>query len=405
MFNPEKDISSEESEAEEEQEQEQEENQPEESDTNEEKELGRGNKEIVKRLEKRLEKIKNFEPSDDVYQDYNKIIELSDREDLYKKVSKSEYRPEEVLAGFKGLKDAWEGILRDPQEFDTEDELSVKGKARKLFYKDVPEAEIGMINRTMNYYIEKFEKNSERNSKIEGNEPGFKRSTSKKETEELSKAKGDKSEFTAETHPEQASVEQLLQEDFKAQGVLEEILRRGDENDLEKLRQRSGLSEEQVERLKYYTEMRDDVVEKTKEEIQDRKEENPKATKKEMQLGAYKEMIEPQVRDAVFKLREKGYNTESSGFDYPGRQLLSFEANDYLEQFDEKEDLREKLKQEGIGLSFSPTTISFKLEGKFDMEKIKETWDKIASKLPDLDEEASKVKHSDAKKFREEQEG
>src|SRR5258708_1162816 len=41
---------------------------------------------------------------------------------------------------------------------------------------------------------------------------------------------------------------------------------------------------------------------------------NPAPSEEELFMGAFKEWLEPQVRDAIFTLYRKGYATQSSGF-------------------------------------------------------------------------------------------
>lgn len=48
--------------------------------------------------------------------------------------------------------------------------------------------------------------------------------------------------------------------------------------------------------------------------LKERLELNPEPSEEEILLGAYKEELEPQVRDAIFELRQKGYDTTTSGF-------------------------------------------------------------------------------------------
>lgn len=49
-------------------------------------------------------------------------------------------------------------------------------------------------------------------------------------------------------------------------------------------------------------------------ELEKRLQEEPEATQEELDMGAYIQELEPQVRHAVLDLRRKGYQTHSSGF-------------------------------------------------------------------------------------------
>lgn len=60
--------------------------------------------------------------------------------------------------------------------------------------------------------------------------------------------------------------------------------------------------------------LRKSTHEQMEEEVRLRLQRDPRPTEEEIFVGAFKEMIEPQVRDALFEFNKKGYPTESSGF-------------------------------------------------------------------------------------------
>ncbi len=103
--------------------------------------------------------------------------------------------------------------------------------------------------------------------------------------------------------------------------------------------------------------------------------------------GAFREMIEPQARDALFEMYKKGYSTESSGFG--GEDSEYQQIDGYFELDDEtKKKLEEAgvkiLKGKDIGLpgfGDNYTFIRF-FPKEADADKIKEKWDEIASLLP-----------------------
>lgn len=107
-------------------------------------------KKIIKDLQLKLEKINNFEPSGNIISDANKfIIEITERR--YEKLNDNE-NPIEVLANVAALRDIWQKIIRDPKDVDSENE------AKRLFYIDIPDAEIIAINKIINFYLNKFSK-------------------------------------------------------------------------------------------------------------------------------------------------------------------------------------------------------------------------------------------------------
>ena len=120
-------------------------------------------KKIAENLQSKLEKINSFKPSGDIANDFNEILELTGRDSLYKKVSADE-NPHVILAGLTGIKTAWQEILRNPSDVD------VANEAKKLFYIDVPQAEIETVNKLISFYLDKFSAEQEKNSEYENSD-------------------------------------------------------------------------------------------------------------------------------------------------------------------------------------------------------------------------------------------
>lgn len=120
-----------------------------EEETQEEKD-----KKIAENLQLKLEELNNFEPSGDIASDFNNLLELTEKDSLYKKVGASE-NPHIILAGLTGIKTTWQEIMRDPNSVD------IANEAKKLFYIDIPQAEIEMINKLINFYLDKFSSEQE----------------------------------------------------------------------------------------------------------------------------------------------------------------------------------------------------------------------------------------------------
>lgn len=110
------------------------------------KELSERDKEIAEKLQEKLKELEGFEPSGNVNEDFNRILKLTGRDELYKEVD-GNVDPKIVLAGLVGIKTAWEKILREPDKVDS------SNSAKKLFYIDVPKQEIDIVNRTVNHYL------------------------------------------------------------------------------------------------------------------------------------------------------------------------------------------------------------------------------------------------------------
>jgi hypothetical protein len=137
---------------------------------------------------------------------------------------------------------------------------------------------------------------------------------------------------------------------------------------------------------KQFGQLRQRIHLSMKEEWALRMKQNPKPTEEEFYMGAFKEWIEPQVRDAVLEMNRKGYATQSSGFD--GR---TFEQQQIDGHFAIDEKTKELLEQMGvqvlrgadIGLPKNKliTILRFRATEP-SMSQMKERWDAVAAALP-----------------------
>lgn len=104
-----------------------------------------------------------------------------------------------------------------------------------------------------------------------------------------------------------------------------------------------------------------------------------KPTDMELKLGAFAMMLEPQVRDAVLEFNRKGYSTDNSGF-------MGYAENQSLEgDFTLDAISRKRLEKLHVIVETNPsgyTRLQF-WPVEADIDKIKATWDQIASILPD----------------------
>ncbi len=157
--------------------------------------------------------------------------------------------------------------------------------------------------------------------------------------------------------------------------------------------------------------LRDGVYKGMYSELQGRVATNPTPTEQEMQMGTYKEGIEPQARDAVMTMRDKGYNTLSSGFEnQEGGQGINFDVP-------LSDGTVRLLRQHGFELGTalfrdtdnpargtwrdeSAAHITFKPENPMDLSAIQSKWDELASILPDLGQQAPPAMHGFAENFR-----
>ena len=132
-----------------------------------------------------------------------------------------------------------------------------------------------------------------------------------------------------------------------------------------------------IKYLIYYF-LRNSALKMVELDVKKRVRTNPVPTQTEFNIGAFKEMIEPQAKDAIFKLFEKGYETTSSGFNdwYPEQQDLQG-----LFTVDNKTEI--KLKNNGFEVIHPNqrwTMISWCSEN--DLKAMKKRWDFLAELLP-----------------------
>ena len=144
-------------------------------------------------------------------------------------------------------------------------------------------------------------------------------------------------------------------------------------------------------RLKTHAEMELDVADRIKN--------NPKPTEEEILAGTFREEIEPQVRDAVFELRRKGYSCSSSGFGGEGADAQAIDG-----YFEVDENTKKKLEELGVSVQPSSlgegyTEITMRPSSP-DLAKIAEIWNKVAEVLPDQGRPADPSISGGAEEFR-----
>jgi len=138
-----------------------------------------------------------------------------------------------------------------------------------------------------------------------------------------------------------------------------------------------GVDEKKLDREIASLRLRGKIVARTYEEVANRKTNGPPPDAEELALGAFREAIEPQVRDAVMALRAKGYTTISSGFAEGDWQGVFF-----------AEDISQTLPLETIK-ALSGEGVEVKDNGMFfhaaeiDEQAMKDQWDKIVALIPD----------------------
>lgn len=163
----------------------------------------------------------------------------------------------------------------------------------------------------------------------------------------------------------------------------------------------------EMEKLQQFAELRRATHEHMEEEIAERIRSNPQPSEDELLAGAFREMIEPQVRDALFECYRKGYTTESSGFGGEFGEIQQIDG-----YFEIEEETKRKI--EGLGAKVLKgkdfgepgwgdhyTFIRFK-PNKPELSVTKATWDAIVAALPQRSESAQPSISGGSEDFRKE---
>lgn len=132
--------------------------------------------------------------------------------------------------------------------------------------------------------------------------------------------------------------------------------------------------------------LRQETLTRVEQETTERIAQNPTPTEEETRAGAFREMIEPQCRDAMFAMRRKGYATESSGFGGTHGEVQQIDGNLEI-------DAETEARLRAIGVivhrSGDPgevlawrTALRFTPD-RADPDAMRATWNAVAALLPD----------------------
>jgi hypothetical protein len=190
---------------------------------------------------------------------------------------------------------------------------------------------------------------------------------------------------------------------YNNEDYYQEILAGNNEEEIRKFQAFHNLSDDQIELYRYFCLMRKMELARVREMTDKRAKENPVANLMELEMGAYAETIEWQVRDAIMVMREKGYPTVSSGFWGLRSQAINF-ALPCLEKFSPSPTFLRNCEEEGIMIEIHDKKITIELLNIVSLEKIKNIWNHIASELPDLGHKAEPSRLPAADNFRRKQE-
>jgi len=181
---------------------------------------------------------------------------------------------------------------------------------------------------------------------------------------------------------------------------INDVLVSKNKEEVENVQKIQGWTDGETELYSFMAKLRKEAVDQSVRELEERKEKGIPPTEEELSMGAFAETIEPQVRETVLALRKKGYNTFESGFYNFADQRIGFIDND-LESFEASEELRKKLKEEGVKLLVEDYVVSMEFSEKKDLEIIKKLWQMVENDLPNLGYKASPSTIGLAENFRE----
>lgn len=168
--------------------------------------------------------------------------------------------------------------------------------------------------------------------------------------------------------------------DFSNEDIMMEVLEDGTDAQLEALRKHRKFTCYYLQLYRYYARLRREILVATGMAKRERIAKNPEPTFLELDLGVFKESLEPQVREAVLALNRKGYATVTSGFWACG-QAIAFQDFDILKDFVFPEAVRIGLALNGIIVKVRSHRISFECETELGIEELMGAWLKIAEQL------------------------
>jgi hypothetical protein len=138
--------------------------------------------------------------------------------------------------------------------------------------------------------------------------------------------------------------------------------------------------------MRQYAQLRKRVHKENDEEVERRFNSDAPASPEEEAAGVYREQIEPQVRDAVFLLRKKGYQTVNSGFEWGifWKQYISFAHDQKIDlgHFAFSNELLSWANENGADIRIGGNDIEITFTKVIDMELITKIWDRVAEEMP-----------------------
>lgn len=177
--------------------------------------------------------------------------------------------------------------------------------------------------------------------------------------------------------------------------LINRLLVHGDKEQLQELLKylhstdHSEITMEDIEFEAYYARMRNNVHEEMDWSRRTRDLALEPKTDFEEKAGILIEEIEPQVRQAVISLNDKGYKTRGSGFFggasqqiYLSRDSKTGQTDEAFSNYHPSSELIKWLKEKNIELEVEPDSITYNTKKKLNSAELEEIWNKITDDVP-----------------------
>jgi hypothetical protein len=174
-----------------------------------------------------------------------------------------------------------------------------------------------------------------------------------------------------------------------------------DPHSLETIKRLTGWDDEKIETQQKFCELRETAIKQCEVDFNNKNNKGRLASEDEMNLGFWAEIIEPQIRNALLKLRRKGYNTKQSGFSILGEKQFISLTDQGFKDIKLPDSLLEDYALKGIIISILPKKLLIEYKNLADLKTMTEVWDDIETYVPDQGHRAEEIKYPPSEHFRE----
>jgi len=195
--------------------------------------------------------------------------------------------------------------------------------------------------------------------------------------------------------------EKISEDNLRNEDYLKEVFANSDtrEEEIKQIAAYHHFSEEEVKLFSYFSRLRGATIKGMEDDLAERRFNNPWPTEAELNLGGFQERLEPQVRETVLNLRDKGYDTFESGFAGFKDQSIGLEKNQFS-GLELPPELLTELGEQGVAVEIDSRKIKLILLKELDLPEITQVWQKIEKFIPSLGVSAEPCKLQQAKGFR-----